>query len=197
MLSIQTEQYFPLYKFTWEKFQSTNEGTWAGKRTKVSRSRFGEELEKTKRFKQTLRIRGQEGDIIHLTENKCLFFMNSKISFKNSYSIIFAKQVQRGLWAVRKPPSVHWAHPRLHESLFNAQVGLRRSTPEPLAARQRDVYVNCREVWSGEPGAIDSPRLKREGLPFPLPYRRCILKPRCKWKGGVMSFFLVWTKEQP
>lgn len=32
MLSIQTEQYFPLYKFTWEKLQSTNEGTWAGKR---------------------------------------------------------------------------------------------------------------------------------------------------------------------
>lgn len=27
-----------------------------------------------KRFKQTLRIEGQGGDIIHLTENKCLFY---------------------------------------------------------------------------------------------------------------------------
>lgn len=45
--------------------------------------------------------------------------MNSKISFKNSYSVIFAKQVQRGPQAVRKPPSVHWVHPRRRESLFN------------------------------------------------------------------------------
>jgi len=28
---------------------------------------------KKKKFKQTLRIKGQQGDIIHLTENKCLF----------------------------------------------------------------------------------------------------------------------------
>lgn len=42
-------------------------------RTKVSRSGYGGELKKKKRFKQTLRIKGQQGDIIHLTENKCLF----------------------------------------------------------------------------------------------------------------------------
>lgn len=37
MLSIQTEQYFPLYKFTWEKLQSTNEGTWAGKNQSIKK----------------------------------------------------------------------------------------------------------------------------------------------------------------
>lgn len=77
MLSIQTEQYFPLYKFTWEKFQSTNEGTWAGKGTKVSRSGVGGELKKKKKI-QALRTKGQEGDNIHLTENKCLFLWIEK-----------------------------------------------------------------------------------------------------------------------
>lgn len=89
-------------------------GTWAGKRTKVSRSRDGEEFS-LKIKKGSSKHRGvrekRETSSIWLKIN---FLMNWKISFKNSYFIIiFAKQVQRGLWTIKKSPSFHWAHPRL------------------------------------------------------------------------------------
>lgn len=46
---------------------------------KVSRSGHGEELKKktnhnNKKNKQTSRIKGQKGDVIHLTENKFFFY---------------------------------------------------------------------------------------------------------------------------
>lgn len=165
MLSIQTEQYFPLYKFTWEKFQSTNEGTWAGKNQSIKKwawRRIGKK--KKKRFRQTLQIKGQEGDDIHLTENKCLF-MNWKISFKNSYSIIFAKQVERGLWTIKKSPSSHWAHPRLHENLLSVR-NWSELTPN-LWQREGNVYENCHTVWGGKPGATSSVKTRRVSLSSP------------------------------
>lgn len=76
MLSIQTEQYFPLYKFTWEKFQSTNEGPEQEREPKYQEVGLGENWRKKKI--QALRTKGQEGDDIHLTENKCLFLWIEK-----------------------------------------------------------------------------------------------------------------------
>lgn len=39
---------------------------------------LGKNWKKKKRFKQTLRIKGQEGDDLYLTENKCLFLWIEK-----------------------------------------------------------------------------------------------------------------------
>lgn len=54
--------------------------------------------------------------------------------------------------------------------------------PSLWQQERRGMCMNCQKVWSAEPGAINSPQLKHDGSPLPLPYRT-VLKPRTKWKG--------------
>lgn len=60
--------------------------------------------------------------------------------------------------------------------------------PSLWQQERRGMCMDCQKVWSAEPGAINSPQLKHDGSPLPLPYRRTVLKPRSKWKGGNFLF---------
>ena len=150
MRSIQTEQYFPLYKFTWEKTPKYKWKDLSRKENSRSIEKWGwEKIVKKKRFKQTLRIKGQ-GDIIWLKIN--VFFMNWKISFKNSYSfVIFAKQEQKGLGTIKN----HLFTGHSPDSLKTFSVLEQNWTkPKPLAAREeRNVNVNHHNVWC-KPGPL-------------------------------------------
>lgn len=92
MLSNQTGQYFPLYKFTWEKLQSTNEGTTevkgegTNKKNKLYWQLQGK-LEKGRRGVAMTYVTGNQ------KETFCYEFEN-KYKFQNSYSIVdFKKQL--------------------------------------------------------------------------------------------------------
>lgn len=170
-------------------------GTWAGKRTKVSRSRDGEEFS-LKIKKGSSKHRGvrekREMSSIWLKIN---FLMNWKISFKNSYFIIiFAKQVQRGLWTIKKSPSFHWAHPRLR-TFSTLEWNWSELNPNLWQRGGMCTYVNrhrSRVVNPEPPTHCSSDR----GFPFPLPVEELSSNQEENEKGvgvGVrwFSFFLV------
>lgn len=150
MRSIQTEQYFPLYKFTWEKTPKYKWKDLSRKENSRSIKKWGwGKIEKKKKIQANRGLRDKETSI-WLKIN--VFFMNWKISFKNSYSfVIFAKQVQRGLWTIKN----HLFTGHTPDSMKTFSMLEQNWTkPKPLAAREeRNVNMNHHKVWC-KPGPL-------------------------------------------